>query len=148
MARRTDGGERPDDRRPPDFEICVHGRPVSAQAHNRNRLAIWQHAVKTAALDAWPSGQQPFAAEIELRVTHYAGARIADMDNLVKPIQDALQGVCYPHDGRVDVTGNWRDINGRFRVRYMSPRLAAAFSDGREFVHVRVWRAAGERDLG
>jgi crossover junction endodeoxyribonuclease RusA len=70
------------------------------------------------------------------------------MDNLVKPIQDALQGVSYPTDGRVDVTGNWRHINGHFRVRYMSKRLAAAFSDGQEFVHIRIWLARKRRDLG
>jgi hypothetical protein len=70
------------------------------------------------------------------------------MDNLVKPIQDALKGVSYPDDGHVDVTINWRDINGWFRVRHMSPRLATAFSDGREFVHVRLWLAAPEKDLG
>jgi hypothetical protein len=30
----------------------------------------------------------------------------------------------------------------------MSLPLAAAFSDGREFVHVRLWLAASDRDLG
>ncbi len=96
----------------------------------------------------WPVGQALFDAEVYLRITHYAETRIADMDNLVKAIQDALKGACYPDDGKVDHTGNWRSINGRFRVRYMSPPLAAAFSDGREFIHVRLWRVDAERDLG
>jgi crossover junction endodeoxyribonuclease RusA len=148
MARSSIDRDRPDDYRTPDFEFCVHGRPVSAQAHNRQRLEIWRQQVKTAAINAWPPDQTSFGAEVELRITHQAETRIADTDNLTKPIQDALQGVAYPKDGKVDHTGNWRDINASFRVRHMSLPLASAFSDGREFVHIRVWRAATKRDLG
>jgi crossover junction endodeoxyribonuclease RusA len=148
MARRPINRDRPDDHRTPDFEFCVHGRPVSAQAHNRGRLEKWRKQVQTAAMTAWPADRVLLAVEVELRITHYAETRIADMDNLIKPIQDALQGIVYPNDGKVDPTGNWRNINASFRVRYMSLPLASAFSDGREFVHVRVWRAAIKRDLG
>jgi crossover junction endodeoxyribonuclease RusA len=71
------------------------------------------------------------------------------MDNLIKPIQDALEGIAYVNDSAVkDVTGNWRDIDGRFRLRYLSQPLADAFSDGREFLHIRLWRALREEDLG
>lgn len=146
--KRNFNRDRPDDRIPPDFEFCVHGRPVSAQARNRSRLADWKERIKRAAVAAWPAGSDPFVCEVDLRITHYADARIADMDNLTKAIQDALKGVCYPDDEKVNQTGNWRSINGRFRVRYMSTSLAAAFSDGREFVHVRLWAVSTERDLG
>jgi len=71
------------------------------------------------------------------------------MDNLIKPIQDALQGVVYPNDRMVkDISGNWRNIDGHYRLRYTSLPLAAAFSDGRQFVHVRLWLAPDEEDLG
>lgn len=36
-----------------------------------------------------------------MRVTHYSERRIADRDNLLKPIQDALQGVVYVDDKRI-----------------------------------------------
>jgi hypothetical protein len=111
-------------------------------------LVTWQQEIKSAAMETWPSSQHPFEAEVELRITHYSETRKADMDNLTKPIQDALQGIAYPHDRKVEVTGNWRNIDGSFYVRYMSPPLASAFSDGREFVHVRLWVAAANKDLG
>ncbi|MBN8930232.1 MAG: RusA family crossover junction endodeoxyribonuclease [Rhodospirillales bacterium] len=133
---------------PPDFEVCVAGRPISAQSHNAERLAAWKRVVRAIALEHWPSERQMFEGEVALRITHYAQYRFVDMDNLAKPIQDALQGICYREDRLVDVAANWRDINGRFRVRHMSLPLARAFSDGREFVHVRLWVAGGERDLG
>ena len=148
MARRTFDRDRPADRRTPNFEFCVHGRPVSAQARNRERLGIWQQQVRAAALVTWPAEQRGYITEVYLRITHYASRRIADMDNLVKLIQDALQGVCYPNDDKVDHTGNWRDINGSFRVRHMSLPLAEAFSNGQEFVHIRLWLAEDEKDLG
>jgi hypothetical protein len=86
---------------------------------------------------------------VELRITHYADKPIADMDNLIKPIQDALQGITYVNDRVVkDVTGNWRNINAPFRLRYIARPLADAFSDGRQFVHIRLWRAPDEEDLG
>jgi hypothetical protein len=86
---------------------------------------------------------------VELRVTHYSERRIADRDNLIKPIQDALQGICYSHDKQVkDSTSNWRNINGKFTIRFVSMPLAAAFSDGREFLHIRLWISPVAEDLG
>ena len=82
-------------------------------------------------------------------VTHYYETAIGDVDNLVKPIQDALQGVVYWNDKQVrDVTGKRRSINGRFRVRHISMPLAAAFSNGRPFVHIRVWHSPKHEELG
>jgi len=109
----------------------------------------WQREVRAAAAAAWPAGRPPYAVAVELRITHYARRPNADMDNLIKPIQDALQGIAYTNDRMVkDITGNWRDIDAPFRVRYMARPLANAFSDGRPFVHIRLWLAPDEEDLG
>jgi len=84
-----------------------------------------------------------------LCVTHYCETVIGDVDNLTKPIQDALQGVVYLNDKQVrDVIGNRRPINGRFVVRHISMPLAAAFSNGRPFVHIRVWHSPTREELG
>jgi len=141
--------DRPDDRRTPDFEFCVHGRPISARARLRVRLAAWRQQVRAAAIAKWPAGLAPYTVAVELRITHYAPKPLADMDNLIKPIQDALQGVLYVDDRVVkDVTGNWRNIDRPFRMLYMSQPLADAFGDGRPFVHIRLWVAPEEEDLG
>ena len=87
--------------------------------------------------------------DVELRVTHYSERRVSDRDNLVKPIQDALQGVFYFNDKQIkDVLCNWRNIDGKFTIRYVSPLLAAAFSNGDEFLHVRGWVSPDSEDLG
>jgi crossover junction endodeoxyribonuclease RusA len=131
----------------PAFEVCVPGIPVSAQAKNRARLQTWKARVAAAAQQTFAG--PPVRVEIALRVTHYCELPVGDMDNLLKPVQDALQGVVYENDRQVkDALSNRRDINGAFRVRFMSPRLAAAFSAGDEFVHIRVWLSPAKEDLG
>jgi hypothetical protein len=87
MGRRAISRDRPDDRRNPEFEFCIHGRPISARARNRPLLTRWLQQVGAAARAAWPTDQSPHAVSVELRVTHYAERAIADMDNLIKPIQ-------------------------------------------------------------
>lgn len=90
-----------------------------------------------------------FQGDVELRVTHYSERRIADRDNLLKPIQDALQGVVYLNDSQVrDATSNWRNIDGRFMIRSLALPLAIAFSNGTEFLHIRVWSSPETEDLG
>lgn len=149
MARRPSNRNRPDDTLRPDFEFCVLGRPVSAQAQNRLLLHEWKAVVRAAAQAAWAGTRTRFAGDVELRMTHYSERRIADRDNFLKPIQDALQGVVYEDDGQIrDSTSNWRNINGRLTIRNLSLPLAVTFSNGSEFLHVRVWISPDIEDLG
>ena len=149
MAQRHTRTHRPDDTRRPDFEFCVSGRPVSAQAQNRLLLQQWKAAVTAAARSAWIDSRPLFGEDVALRVTHYSERRVADRDNLLKPIQDALQGVAYANDRQVrDAMSNWRNINGRFTIRNVALPLAVAFSNGSEFLHIRVWISPETEDLG
>jgi hypothetical protein len=149
MARRAPNRDRPDDTRKPNFEFCVAGRPVSAQAENRILLQNWKARVAVAARAAWPASNQALSCDLELRVTYYSERRIADQDNLLKPIQDALQGLVYENDRQIkDTMSNWRDINARFVIRNVSLPLAVAFSNGDPFLHVRIWISPDEEDLG
>lgn len=149
MSRAPSRSARPDRSHTPELEFCVHGEPVSAQARNRARLAAWRRQVREAAARVWPTGRPPVEVAVELRITHYSEAQFIDMDNLIKPVQDALEGIAYLDDRQVrDVTGNWRDIAGRYPLRYISPCLSAAFSEGHEFVHIRLWLARDDEEFG
>jgi crossover junction endodeoxyribonuclease RusA len=133
----------------PALEVCIHGQPVSAQTGNRRALQAWKDRVRTACEAAWGAGRPPIEGSVTIRVTHYCETIIGDVDNLMKPIQDALQGIAYTNDRQVsDAIGNRRNIEKRFRIRYISMSLATAFSDGRPFVHIRVWRSPKREELG
>lgn len=122
---------------------------MSAQAANRLLLQQWRAKVAEAARAAWTQGRPPLLADVGLRVTHYSERRIADRDNLVKPIQDALQGIVYLDDRQIrDTTSNWRNIDGRFTIRNLALPLAIAFSNGSEFLHIRIWISPETEDLG
>jgi hypothetical protein len=124
------------------LDVCVHGRPISNQTSRRATLADWKRKVRAACAAAWSEGEPPISGLASLRVTYYYETLISDVDNLVKPIQDVLQGLAYHNDRQIsDVIGRLRNIDGLFKARYMSAALATAFTDGREFVHIEVWRS-------
>lgn len=114
---------------------------MSLQARPRSRLNQWRQRVHQAARGALPPGEQPYAGPVRLLITYYYEGvmPLGDIDNIIKPIQDALSGVVYVNDRQVANADCARcDINGPFRVRGMSPILAAAFVAGREFLHIKV----------
>lgn len=120
------------------FEFCVLGRPHSAQGGARG-VRNWKAKVRASALAQWPAGNPPDAGHIEIAIDYYALGEGPDVDNIIKPIQDALIGVAFVDDAQVAKTGcERRDLDGHFRVRGMAPVLAEAFSTGEEFVHVRL----------
>lgn len=111
-------------------------------------MQAWKRRVRSAC-GAAQVGRPVLDGNVILRVTHFCDTPIGDVDNLVKPIQDALQGVVYINDSQVrDVIGNRRNINASFKIRFMSMVLASAFSDGHPFVHIRVWHSLKREELG
>ncbi len=147
MARRRLVKDEPP--APRVLDVCVHGQAVSAQSSGRTGLQAWQKRVRSASIAAWKPNEPPIDGSVRLQVTFYRESELGDVDNLLKPIQDALQGVAYNDDRQItDVTARRRDIDSSFKVRYMSPALAMAFSDGRQFVHIEVWRSPDQEDIG
>src|SRR5689334_15459077 len=123
------------------FEFIVEGPPVSHQTRNAERLRAWRSTVRAAAAQRWPAGMSPVTVRLRFTVTYYhdgVSVRI-DNDNLVKPIQDALNGLVYEDDRQItDTYVRKTDLNGSFRVRGMSPVLAEGFCRDNEFLYVRV----------
>jgi hypothetical protein len=61
------------------------------------------------------------------------------MWNIIKPIQDALNGVVFVDDRQCEETkSRKRPLNGPYRIKGASGILLQAFSIGDEFLHVRV----------
>ncbi len=76
---------------------------------------------------------------ILLQITYFYDSVAMDVDNIVKPIQDALIGLAYVDDTQVtDILVRKRDLSGNFRIEYMTSILAEGFSRGNEFLHIVV----------
>lgn len=95
---------------------------------------------KAAQAAKRPSSNSVIPGDIEVRVTEFSTFRAADRDNIAKPICDALQGIVFHNDRQIaKLLTEWRDIEGRYKVRFISPAVAKAFISGDEFVWVQVY---------
>ncbi len=80
------------------LEFVVIGTPVSVQASSAARR-FWQQRVATAARQAAGEWVASRAASVVLSVAYfYAYEPVADLDNIVKPLQDALKTIAYEDD--------------------------------------------------
>jgi Holliday junction resolvase RusA-like endonuclease len=127
------------------FEFIVPGPPISAQA-KAARLREWKVTVRAVARSKWGRRGRtiPVTVKVKLRVVYYHDAddvRI-DEDNMLKPIQDALNGLVYEDDNLVtDGAAYKRHLRGPLVVPDLTSVALAGFRTKREFLHVIVERA-------
>jgi hypothetical protein len=130
------------------FEFIVDGPPVSQQARDRGRLRAWQATVRQEAAKYWPPADPPANQLVMLKVTYFYDTVSLDVDNIVKPIQDALVGLVYIDDGQVsDILSRKRDLSANFRVRSLSAVLAQGFQRASEFLHIVVQEAPDQEEI-
>ena len=121
------------------IEFVVRGTPRSAQARSKGR---WQQEVRSAV----PPEIEVLTGPLRLRIDFFFdGITGLDTDNIIKPIQDALENVLYEDDRSVvDVCA--RKINlQRLPGMVRAPRALLDALDGRpsDFVFVRLAAAHG-----
>lgn len=127
------------------FEFTVPGPPLSHQAKNKARLAQWRQAVLAAASLAWPRADPPLDVPIKITVVYYhEGPSIRlDGDNMLKPIQDAMNGRIYLDDRLIVAASTSKTpVDAYYRVRWMSQVLADAWVRGEEFIYVKIEAAS------
>ena len=124
------------------FEFVVDGPPVSQQTKNKKNLQRWKVEVRKEAENSWFSGNLPIAEPIKFSVIYFYSVDAADIDNIAKPMQDALQGLAYFDDKQVtDLLGRKRDLNN-LRVGSVPGILAEGLGRGNPFLYVRIEEAS------
>lgn len=83
------------------FEFVIDGPPISQQARRREKVRQWRDEVRKLAAQYWPAGEQPVAGPIMLTITSFYDSASIDVDNIPKPISDALKGLVYEDDKQV-----------------------------------------------
>ncbi|MDZ7995051.1 MAG: RusA family crossover junction endodeoxyribonuclease [Nostoc sp. EfeVER01] len=130
------------------FEFIVDGPPVSQQARTRgkgNRLQDWKKTVRQEAEKYWSSEQKTATGLVMLQITYFYDYDQIDVDNIVKPIQDAIKGLAYVDDNQVsDLLVRKRNLSGNFTIENMTPTLAEGFARGNEFLHIVVTNAPNQ----
>ncbi|MDQ3934329.1 MAG: RusA family crossover junction endodeoxyribonuclease [Actinomycetota bacterium] len=121
------------------IEFVVPGTPISGQSPGPT-LEDWKGRIRRAAREVAP-GPLPTRDDVSLTITYLYEEHptTADLDNLVKAIQDALAGILFDNDSQVcDLRCRRRDIYGAYVVADVSPTLVQAIQAGAECVYIRV----------
>ncbi|WP_395090205.1 RusA family crossover junction endodeoxyribonuclease [Armatimonas sp.] len=130
----------------PAFEFVVAGPPatVNSKDNNSKRYQRWIKTVREAARVRWPREQNPVdMQELTVEVTNYYRVQKdrpspPDVDNVLKPILDAMNTVVYEDDGQVA-----RVVSDRFDlgkpVPLKSEVTLEAVATHSEFLYIRVF---------
>jgi Holliday junction resolvase RusA-like endonuclease len=120
------------------FELLVPRRPVSHQAKNRRNYQAWKDYIYGRARQTW---QDTPLAESSLRLTlvYLCDNDPADIDNIIKPIQDALIGVVIADDFQIiDVDSHRRFLTEEIDITYLPKMLIEGILLGHECVYIRI----------
>lgn len=87
------------------FEFTVKGPPFSHQTRDKAKLRAWQDRVRMAASQRWGSKSLE-QGRLRIIVTYYHEESTIrmDNDNMLKPIQDSLNGLVYADDRQIVFT--------------------------------------------
>ena len=93
------------------------------------------------AESSWDT-EPPFDGEVMVTITYFFEGASLDVDNVPKPILDALKGLVYSDDSQVsDLLCRKRDLNGDLRIQNPSTVLLETLRDSEQFLHITVANA-------
>lgn len=122
------------------LEFLVRGTPVSHQAKRPEARQQWKERVREASNEALPDGH--FASDDRIAITLYFlpdGRMQGDIDNIIKPIMDAMNTHIYMDDSQVErVVVQKFEPGNVFDFKQPSQKLAAALEHEKPVLFVRV----------
>lgn len=120
------------------IEFVVFGTPISQQARS-GAVRFWQERIRQAAVAAWGSAEAASTQRLSIRIGYFYVESSPDLDNILKPIIDALKGIVFVDDELIDdIVASKRPKEGSFRAANVSPILAEALVGNSDFIHVVV----------
>ena len=129
---------------PMPFEFVIEGPPVSQQNPHGRRKRKWKQRVRNAAERRWDS-KSPFVGEVMVTITYFFSGASLDVDNIPKPILDALNGLIFLDDTQVsDLLCRKRDRMEDLRIQNPSLLLLENLHKSSQFLHVNVATALSQ----
>jgi len=119
------------------FEFLIPKRPLSVQAKGKNRQR-WKQFVYNEAAKIWKEDKLS-TGNLHLTLVYLFDTDPADVDNIIKPIQDALIGLVYSDDFLItDVEAHRRSLLGTFDITRCPNELIRGITLRKECVYVRI----------
>lgn len=124
------------------FEFVIVRDPVSQQARRRDLVRQWVQQVRREAEQHWNNEDSPHGGAVMLTITYFYDRIDLDVDNIPKPIMDALKGLAYSDDGQVtDMLCRKRDVHDDLQFLDSSQIITDAFGREERFVHILIEEA-------
>ncbi len=122
------------------FEFLIPKRPVSLQTKSRKNLQAWKEFVGRQAKQVWAIGTPPVSAPpLRCSIVYLCDDSPADIDNIIKPIQDALVSIVFVDDSLIsDVDSHRRFLTDLIDVTSLPAVLQNGVALGKECVYVRI----------
>lgn len=119
------------------FEIMIPRRPLSVGSTNKSRQRWKDQIQKAARLEYY---DEPLSdAALRLTIVFFYTNNPVDVDNIIKPIQDALKGILYLDDRDiVDVHSYRRKCDEVISTDDWPPRLVDAYNLKSDCVYILV----------
>jgi crossover junction endodeoxyribonuclease RusA len=124
------------------MEFIVPGAPRSANAGNRSRRR-WREEVSRAARE-WSTSADPIGQELSVRIIYFfTGETALDVDNMAKPLLDALKGLVFHDDQQVsEILVRKTQLSPGLTLGGASPSLLETVEQmsqqGTGFVYIRI----------
>ena len=123
---------------PVPFEFVVDGPAVSQQARRTELRERWKQDVQRAARDRW-NADPPADGPVSVTITYFFDRGDVDVDNIPKPILDALTGLAYSDDAQVsDLLCRKRQFGDDLLVWNPSADLQEYLRESKQVVHIQV----------
>ena len=119
------------------FQFVVCGVPASLQS-NSTRRASWKSLVAASAAARWPADRKPHTTTLGFSLTYFYRDAAPDVDNIIKPIQDALNGLVYEDDSLIVDTRSMKYELSATRLTTRFRDALMAFYSYSDFVHIVV----------
>ncbi len=119
------------------LEFLIPRRPLSLQAKSKS-LQAWKAFVRGEAAKAW-TGSTLRSGDLHLTLIYLCDESPPDVDNIIKPIQDAMVGLVFDDDSQIaDVESHRRFLNGTFDLTALPQLVLAGVASQKECVYVSV----------
>lgn len=125
------------------LELLLPRRPLSHQSGSSEHKQAWRDYIYGRAFAKWKLA--PITeGDLKFTVVYLCEEHPIDVNNIIKPIQDALTSLVYADDALItDVTGHLRYLAEPIDVLDLPPLLAEGVIGGVECVYVRIAEARG-----
>lgn len=138
----SDSGERATSTATPARQaivgFIVEGVPKSPNSKSRT---TWKSQVSGEAAKAW-NFQEPIKAEVSVVIVYFYKLGSLDVDNMVKPILDALKDIILLDDAQVtQVLARKTELTIGVRIANASADVVAAIDRGMDCVYIGVMPA-------